>query len=574
MQKYILIICEKPQAARRIAYAIADVLPAKKNFHGIPYWELKHKDKRIVVASAAGHLFGLQEKKESNEWPVFDVEWKASKGFHANYISALRYLTKNASEFVIACDYDIEGELIGYNVLRFICKTEKAKRMKFSTLTKKDLIKSFENMEETINYGQAYAGETRHYLDWFYGINLSRGLMQAIRKTGVKKILSIGRVQGPALSLIVAREKEIKNFTPEKYWNIYLIVEGVKLKYKKEIKAKEEAEKFLQYKNKKAKIETKKETQELEPLPPFDLTTLQIESFRLFGFSPAYTLKIAQNLYLRGLISYPRTSSQKLPPTIGAKGILEKLKKQFSALAKFAVREKPIEGKKTDPAHPAIFPTGEYGKLSKEERKVYELIVKRFISCFSENALIERKKIIAEKDFMTEGKRTLRKGWLEVYPLTIEIKELPDLDGTYTVEDVIIEEKETQPPKRFTPASIIAELEKRKLGTKATRAEIIEKLYKRGYISGIKITATNLGIAVVDILSSISPLILDEKLTRDFEEKLQKIEQEKNKEKIIKKQKEILEEAKEKLIRIAKDFKEKESKIGEMLIKGSESFSS
>ncbi|MEM1536097.1 MAG: DNA topoisomerase I [Candidatus Pacearchaeota archaeon] len=565
-KEYALVICEKPQAAMRIAYSLAEIAPIKRSLNRVPYWEVYRKDKKLIVVSTIGHLYGLQEKNKTNDWPTFDVEWTQKKGYAKNYINVIKYFAKNAKEFILACDYDIEGELIGFNVLRFLCNTENAKRMKFSTLTKADLVKSYEEIEKQINFGQAYAGETRHYLDWFYGINLSRALMQAIRKAGSFKILSIGRVQGPALALIVSREKEILNFKPKKYWNAYLVIQGVKLKYDKNIETKEDAEKFLKYKNKKVEVKTEKKQQELKPLPPFDLTSLQIEAYRLFKFSPAHTLAIAEKLYLQGLISYPRTSSQKLPPAIGLKKILKKLEKIFPRLLKHAKRVKPVEGKKTDPAHPAIFPTGEHGKLSSDEKKIYEIIVRRFIACFAENALIENKEIIAEKNFYAHGKKILRKGWLEVYPFFLELKELPDLQGMHTVDDVLLEEKETQPPARYTPASIIAELEKRNLGTKATRAEILEKLYKRGYITGTQIKATQLSLAVVETFEKNCPLILDENLTRKFEEEMEKIQKEKSKEKIIAKQKEILEKAKKTLLSIAEEFKKNETEIGKQLL--------
>ncbi|MEM2784996.1 MAG: toprim domain-containing protein, partial [Candidatus Pacearchaeota archaeon] len=175
-KEYALVICEKPQAAMRIAYSLAEIAPIKRSLNRVPYWEVYRKDKKLIVVSTIGHLYGLQEKNKTNDWPTFDVEWTQKKGYAKNYINVIKYFAKNAKEFILACDYDIEGELIGFNVLRFLCNTENAKRMKFSTLTKADLVKSYEEIEKQINFGQAYAGETRHYLDWFYGINLSRAL--------------------------------------------------------------------------------------------------------------------------------------------------------------------------------------------------------------------------------------------------------------------------------------------------------------------------------------------------------------------------------------------------------------
>ena len=557
----------------KIAYALAEIAPVKRNIVGVPYWEINRDKKKFIIVSAVGHLFGLIEEGMSKKWPVFDVKWVPHGGFVKKYINAISHFAKEASNFIIACDYDIEGELIGFNALRFLCNAKDAKRMKFSTLTKHDLIESYENIMPHLDFGQAYAGETRHILDWFYGINLSRALMQAIKKAGKFKILSIGRVQGPALALIVKKEKEIQTFKPEPYWQIFLTIKNkheLEVKYPKNITDKKETENFKKLKGKTGEAKTEKEKKSIRPFPSFDLTSLQIESYKLFGLTPAQTLAIAQKLYLAGVISYPRTSSQKLPFTIGYKRILNKLTKEFPKLIKYVKRAGPVEGKKTDPAHPAIYPTGEKPKkLNATEKQLYNLIVKRFISCFCEDAIVEEKKIkvnIGKYKFSSQGKQILKKGWLNVYPAKIEVKEIPDINGKIKVKAVRIEEKETQPPRRYSASSLISELEKRNLGTKATRAAIIDTLYKRGYITGRQIQATKLGMSVALTLEKNCPLILDEKLTREFEEEMERIRMEKSIEKIKAKEKETIEKAKKILIKIAEQFKEKEEKIGKELL--------
>ena len=200
-----LIITEKPSSAKKIAEALADGKLIKKTNKKVSYYELKHKNKKILVGCAVGHLFGLvEEKKKGWTYPVFKIKWEASHKAHKDlkyikdYINTLSLLTKQADKFTVACDYDIEGEVIGWNVIRFICKKKDANRMKFSTLTKGDLIEAYENKASRLNWGQAFAGETRHKLDWFYGINLSRALTASIKAAGAFKIMSIGRVQGPA----------------------------------------------------------------------------------------------------------------------------------------------------------------------------------------------------------------------------------------------------------------------------------------------------------------------------------------------------------------------------------------
>ncbi|MEM3405396.1 MAG: DNA topoisomerase I [Candidatus Pacearchaeota archaeon] len=572
---YYLIITEKPQAALKIALALGKGKQKKLNFLGIPYYELVYDNKLILVASAAGHLFTLDQERKDSSYPIFDINWvpsfkKENGKWTKNYYQTLAKLCKNAKEIIIATDYDIEGEVIGLNIIRGIARRGDAKRMKFSTLTSEELEESYNKMMNTIDWPQAIAGETRHFLDWYYGINLSRALMSSIKAVGKFKIMSIGRVQGPALNLIVEREKEIRNFNPTPYWQVYLVInedkEKIELKLNKNITKESELTLFKHLKGKIVKVKTEVKEQKLKPLPPFDLTSLQLEAYKFYGINPNVTLQIAQNLYLNGFISYPRTSSQKIPPSIKPKKIIEKLSSIYKETI-LCNREKPIEGKKSDPAHPSIYPTGEIPQnLSSEERKIYDLIVRRFLSCFASDALIENKIITAIIDnskFLKKGVEIKEKGWLNIYKSRISEKEIPTINGEYKIIDSRIEEKMTNPPNRYTPASIIAELEKRNLGTKATRALIIQTLYDRGYIKGQNIEATELGISLIETLKKYSPIIIDEKLTRKFEKEIENIlESKKN---LKEKQKKIIEEAKEVIKSIANQFKEKEKEIGQEL---------
>ena len=570
---YELVVTEKPQAAMKLADALGK--SSKKNLHGVPYYEVNRNGNKIVVACAVGHLFTLTQTKRGSGFPVFDIQWGPNflarkKDFTKRYYDSLLSFAKNAGSVTVATDYDIEGEVIGFNVVRFICGQKDANRMKFSTLTKNELNSSYEKKSSSINWGQAIAGETRHYLDWFYGINLSRALMSAIKEAGRFKIMSVGRVQGPALNLIVNKERKIQEFKSQKYWQIFIKVDDgkneVELKHNKDIFDKKELGKFDNLVGKSAVAKTLKKEELLSPNPPFNLTTLQMESYRLYGITPTRTLQIAQSLYLAGLISYPRTSSQKLPDSIGYKDILKKLSKQYKA-EKLIVREKPIEGMKTDPAHPSIYPTGEFADVSGEEEKIYNLIAKRFLCLFCEDAIIDNKTITAKCDdlsFSTKGSEVRKKSWLEIYPYKIKETELPDVEGEVKIVDSRTEEKETQPPKRYSPASIVSELEKRNLGTKATRAAILETLYDRGYIKEKSIEATPLGISLITTLEKYSPIIIDEELTRNFEKEMDSIiESSKDFEK---QEKKIVENAKKTITNIAQDFEKNKKDIGNELV--------
>lgn len=565
----ILIITEKPQAALKIANALGSARKYAEN--NVPFYELTRDNKTIIVASAAGHLFGVQQQKGEKGWPIFKMEWVPShfkKGFTKRYYDLIRKLANRASQVIVATDYDIEGEVIGWNIVRFILHRDDAKRMKFSTLTKPELEKAYENPLQTIDWGQAYAGETRHYVDWLYGINLSRALMAAIKTTGSFRILSIGRVQGPALKIIVDREREISSFKPEPFWNVLAFAQDTEFKHPKDIFDKAQLKEFEGIKEGECIATERPES--IEPPHPFDLTSLQREAYNWLRLPPSKTLQIAQQLYLEGLISYPRTSSQKIPKEIEPKKILKALQKHFKEVA-HATRDAPIEGSKTDPAHPSIYPTGEFRPLEGEIKKVYELIVQRFIAAFAANAEVMRKNITLtanEKEFTTNGSTIKDRGWLEVYPSFIEEKSLPTINGHVIVDQVEFVGKETQPPKRYTPASLITLLEKKNLGTKTTRSMIIDTLFQRGYLDGKSIEATPLGIKLIEALEKYSPIIIDENLTQELEEKMEEIL--KSTEKMYEKEQSVLTEVERIIGNIAREFKEKEKEIGKELLEGSQ----
>src|SRR3989344_5560961 len=583
-----LIITEKPSSAEKVAFALADTKPVKKKNKQSSYYELKHNNKNIIVTSAVGHLYGLVEKnKEGWNYPVFEVVWEPTyknspdNAYVKDYVDTISMLAAKADEFTIACDYDIEGEVIGLNVIRFACKKKDSNRMKFSTLTKGDLIEAYDKKSKHLDWGQANAGETRHKLDWFYGINLSRALTSSVKAAGSFKVMSIGRVQGPALKLLVDREKEIKSFKPEPFWEINLIgsiksnkVEASHTKGK--IFDKKTAQDiFNKIKDHKEAVvkEVKRSKREQAPPYPFDLTTLQTESYSQFKITPRETLAIAQSLYLAGITSYPRTSSQQLDPKLGFKNILTHLSKQ-SEYKPFCdellkLKElKPNNGKKTDPAHPAIYPTGVVPKaLKPRDKKVYDLIVRRFLATFSSPAVretVEALLNVKTEPFIAKGTRTITENWHKFYKPYLNVEELtlPEMkeNDIVKVKEINKEDKETQPPNRFNQSSIIRELEKRKLGTKATRADILHRLFERGYIDGVQIKVSDFGMETIRVLDKHAPLIVDEKLTAEFEDDMEEIREGKEK------PEKVLEKAKKVIIKISSDFQNKEKIIGKELL--------
>lgn len=523
-----LVICEKKDAAKRIAsalgkYKIIDI-------SGVKVFAVND----YIICYASGHLYNLDSNKKG--YPIFEVFWKPiPKAYHL--IKTIREVSRDASIFINACDFDQEGEVIAYNILRFACNDSynKTLRAKFSSLTKDEINMAFSTLEPNIKYkGLAEAGVTRHMLDYIYGINLSRALIDAS-----KNILSIGRVQGPTLAFIIEREIEIMLHIPKPYWVISAILskddEEFDARYESIVYNKKESEEIVnRCTNKDGKVkEIDKWLIYLEPPTPFNLIDLQREAYIHLKLDASKTLAIAEKLYLDALISYPRTSSQILPK-INYKNIIKNLSSinSYKDKALFLLQKsnlKPRNGTKDDPAHPAIYPTGIIPKnLSTIEYKVYDLIVRRFLATFMEDAIIENLEASIDIDgyiFKSNGKRIVRESWLNFYGRYNE-KTLPALNVGEIVKNIAIisNEEFTKPKPRFNTSSLLALMENEKLGTKSTRALIIDTLIKRGYITP-QFKPTKLGFIVYEIMDIYMKEILSLELTREMEEKLEDIEE-------------------------------------------------
>lgn len=558
---YYLVICEKPDAARRIAEAMGE--PEELQLDGISIYVVKNSKylpkirngaKDYVICSALGHLYTVDDPTGKRYvYPVFDLNWiptyiaEKNKDGVKKRISVINKLAKNAKGFIHACDFDLEGETIGYNILKYACdgKENVALRAKFSTLTKDELRKAFEDAEIGLGGNLAEAGRARHIVDFLYGVNVSRALSESFYTANSKyRNVTIGRVQGPALAFVVNREIAIRTFVPTPYWTIIgeFEADGLRLVanyYKDRIdKLRDALDVKISCEGKIGLISKIKKTKvRFSPPTPFNTGDLQKEAYRVFGFSPSQTLRIAERLYLDALISYPRTSSQKLPTSIGYKRILKNLSliQTYSKFCKeLLLKElKPVQGKKDDPAHPAIYPTGELPKreLDEREKKIYDLIVRRFLAVFGDDAIRERVSAeisVNEHKFKLNGRRTVYEGWIKYYrPYTaIEDAPLPELkEGQeLMVLSIVVNEKFEQHPPRYNQASLLDKMEKEGIGTKVTRSEIIRTLYDRGYVYGESMNASDVGFAVIESMRKFSPEIIKTEMTRSMERRLEDIE--------------------------------------------------
>src|SRR3989454_4723465 len=552
-----LIVCEKPDAAARVARALdEDGEPRRTETQGVPVYESRNRNETILVCSPLGHLYAVDSKTRTSRrfYPVWDFEWKPKHLIDkksarlGRWIQVISSLANKADRYINACDYDVEGSLIGYTILRYACQgaDSKAQRMKFSTMTEKELKSAYRNLAPQLDIPLVEAGRTRNELDWLYGINLSRLLTEsALKQNRGYSTLSTGRVQGPTLKFVVDREEEIQFFTPTPFWTIDATVtqngQEYILEYEKEkISTLVDAERVVKdCKGTILEVESS-ESRNIQQSPPypFDLSNLQSEAYRHFGYTSSRTLGLAEKLYLEALISYPRTSSQKLPPDIGYSEILRGIANmsQYRSLASrltLHTAPRPIQGPKQDSAHPAVYPTGESPKrpLIQPEANLLDLIIRRFMVAFGEASLRESSKLTFTKDphrFFLRGSRLLKEGWIQFYrPYTSEESQKPPdlkVGDKIPFDKIQPIQKFTEPPPRYNPGSLLRKMEDENIGTKATRAEIIEILFRRGYIKNTRIEATSLALKIISLLNTYCPLIIDPAFTAKVEASMDNIQ--------------------------------------------------
>ena len=543
-----LIIAEKQDAAKRIAAALSPHYSSSMLL-GVEIYKFFKDGAEYTILPAKGHLFGITSSvKRRDVFPVLDLEWLPLSDIDkkrtdiGRIVNMAKELLRGYKKVIIACDYDIEGETIGYNIIRY-CTTSKVEtlRAKFSTLTADDLKLSFEQPILRKTWGMALAGRARHYVDFLWGVNISRALTEELKHlNGGYNVLSIGRVQGPTLKAIYERELAIDTFVPLPYWSVTGKGESNGYSFTishKNILKKTEAYKLESLKGTKGTvINVSNKENRLLPPPPFNLQELQRDAYLFLRYSPWKTLSLAESLYLKALISYPRTSSQSLPINVNNVSIFRRLGHQYNDIIQRIKRNSAVKGKGTDPAHPAIYPTGEGGNekfLNGDEEKLYDMIVRRYLAAFMEPAIINYTNITMSFNgeiFLTEGHKTMTFGWLYSYFFrSVKDKEVPDIKENQEViiKELNIEEKYEDPPSRFNQSSILEWMETNELGTKSTRADIVRTLFERNYISDRSIKLTELGLSVVRYLNETIPLIMTVDLTRNLEKQLEKIEEEK-----------------------------------------------
>ena len=558
-------VTEKPSVARDIAKILGANTPKSGYYEGNGY----------CVTWTYGHLCTLKEPADYTDFwkswrlgalpmipPRFGIKLIDQENVHRQF-KVIESLIAHADEVINCGDAGQEGELIQRWVYQKAGCDKPVRRLWISSLTDESIREGFRHLEPQEKYHTLYiAGLCRAIGDWVLGINATR--LYTLKYGLDRQILSIGRVQTPTLALIVSRQKEIEEFVPKDTWEI-------KTKYRdvvftstlKPFETEEKARKRLEtLVGKLLHINdiSKKKGNEAPPRL-FDLTSLQVEANKKYGYSADLTLKTIQSLYEKKLTTYPRVDTTYLTLDVYKKcGQILNSMTAYQALLQ-PLRGEPLRksakvfdnSKVTD--HHAIIPTGQRpGALTDEEQKVYDLVARRFIAVFYPDFRFEQTNVLADVDgvqFKTTGRVVIDQGWKNVFRQEDQAeardKEKPDEAGlpVFTVgesgpQEPFLGKKTSQPPKYYTEGTLLKAMETagsqvddeelrealkaNGIGRPSTRAAIIETLFKRGYIVRERksLRATQAGIDVIGLIKE--ELLKSARLTGQWECKLRMIE--------------------------------------------------
>lgn len=576
--KMNLVICEKNIAAKRIAYILSKGNAKSIRIGRIPVYEFTKDNEYWRIVGLKGHILNLDFPPGFNKWnevaPAELINVEPCKKVNEKAIAAtLKTLADKNPFTIVATDFDREGELIGVEVVNLLKDYNKnlnhIKRAKFSAITNHEIQNAFDKLVE-IDYNLSSAGESRQIIDLIWGAVLTRFISLTSQRFG-KDFLSIGRVQSPTLALLVEREKEIKNFIPKPFWKVIATLKKNQQfdavhkdgQIWNEEKANNIFERVKHSKQATVK-EVEKKIQKEYPPPPFNTTSF-LESASYIGLSASNAMSIAEELYMYGLISYPRTDNTVYPRSLNLRAIVNKLvESDFSKEANMVLkdgRSYPTRGKKMTTDHPPIHPVGvpRNVKLNNTQEKVYELICRRFLATLAKDAISETMNVtldISNEDFNASGYRLLEANWREIYTYFKEKrKPLPDLIKGEKIDIVKIHLKKdlTKPPNRYTQGSLIAKMEQLSLGTKSTRHEIINKLYFRKYINLSPLAPTPTAFAVIEALGDYD--VVKPKMTATLEKNMDLISEGK------KTLEETVDESRKMLTKVMKTLEEDKDKI-------------
>ena len=576
-----LIISEKANAAKKIAQFLAEGSVKDGKHRSVPHHTFTWMGEKSVSVGLKGHVLNPEYPEEYSNWQkvepseLIDAEILKSVS-EKGVAEAVKSLAKKADRVVIATDFDREGELIGVEALSLAFEAnpklvDHVERSRFSALTKGEVTRAFDELVD-VSRELADAGEARQDIDLIWGATLTRWVSRATKRYG-SAFLSVGRVQSPTLVLIVERERERRAFVSEPYWELDatlkngggpFAVRHAHGRFKEEAEARKAFENLT---DTATVTEVKQKLATRPPPTPFNTTGFLTAAASL-GIGPSRAARIAEDLYTDGYISYPRTDNTVYPRSLDLREVLGQLKQVKEAgpyAEKLLASGKlsPTRGKKETTDHPPIYPTGYSSRktLRDDQWKIYQLVVRRFLATLSGPAKTLRTTLRFEsggEPLTTSGTVVTQEGWLGVYRYGRRAdEELPRLEKGDEVEVIKAEvtSKETQPPGRYGQGRLIKLMEDLGLGTKATRPNIIQNLYDRGYVHDDPIIPTEKGIAVAQALKDFASEIASHEMTAELERSMDAISEGKiSKENVVDESRDVLRRVYENLTESEREF--------------------
>lgn len=569
-----LIVAEKPSQARSIAEALG-ISGRGEGFLG---------SGELLITWCIGHLVELAPPEDYDPaWERWSLESLPimPQAFKTRPVktTAAQFRTvrdlmrrKDVHEIVCGTDSGREGELIFDLVLQASGVEKIVKRLWTASLTPEAIRNAYANLRPAAEFaGLRHAAHCRSQADWLVGLNATRAQTLQAQAAGGQGVWSVGRVQTPTLALLVEREKAIRSFASKPFWTLegrFQAKNGAYEgkwgrregdKWQSQISSEGEAKAILtRMQGQPARVESV-EGREAREAPPqlFDLTSLQREANRRFGFSADKTLGLAQALYEKGILSYPRTSSryltdgeaEALPKAL--KGLPSPYGELAAAAPNSSLGKRFVDASKVEDHH-AILPTGKAASLTGDEQSVFDLVARRAVGAFYSDLVLQKTVVmtrVGEERFRTTGSVVLTPGWTVVEAPSAESKDgdedekkrLPSLTRDETVGILALSHKEgkTQPPKPYSEADLLGAMEmagktledeslkeamkEGGLGTPATRASVIEGLLARGYVErkGKALVPTAKGLALIGALDA--PVLKSAELTGQWEAKLERV---------------------------------------------------
>src|SRR3954469_12531917 len=594
-----LIITEKNNSAKKIADILSGGSAKADAAYKVPFYTWSEAGGEQMAIGLKGHVVGPAFPEGYSNWQETDLHDLIDAAIikeatDKNVVKAVRKVAKDASEIVIATDFDREGELIGLEALEQVVDSNPkvlsadgaialetrptVKRARYSALTKDEIERAFSNIDE-LDYDLAGAGAARQDIDLIWGATLTRAVSLATRRFG-SNFLSVGRVQSPTLAIIVERELERRAHVPKAFWELFARFSHPDGSFE----AHHATDKFWEKAEADAALagtsspgtvkEVSSRRNSRKPPTPLNTTAFTTDASSRLGITPAQAMRIAEDLYMDGFISYPRTDNTVYPPSLNSRELVSSLVRipEFDAAASLLDGDlKPTRGKKETTDHPPIYPTQALhpGALEGPKRRVYELVVRRFLATFSPPMITESTRADIEagsEPYFVRGSVVIDPGYAAIYTYARSAdEEIPKLEEGQSLEidgDPWMVDKETQPPARISQGRLVELMEERGLGTKATRADIIQKLYDRGYVFGNPPEPSETGIAMYKAFHDYVPRMATPEMTAELESDMDQIAAGKTS------KDEVLRISREMLHSTTTDLEEKREELAEQIWSG------